>query len=552
MCAAHEDAVTLIFPPLIESNFGSFFPATAVLAAFLEQNGVRCVQEDLNEAFAMYLLSEEVLPRIAAGKVPGAPLGSMTAAAARWSMKNRDSLVDEQGRHWFGNSYEGTDEGNSYVMEMLARPFQLDPGAEVLTVVNAGTHPVDAFERFYASSGIFERIPPKSPLIGISVPMGPQLGLSILLARMLKKRRPQTPVVLGGPTFSLMSLQDLEVLLNHHPAVDCVVRFDGEYPLLALAERARERAFSAEGVAGASYRRGNNICHEPPAPGPSVNTLPIPIYPREALGQIGDPTLGITQARGCYWGKCDYCDFVELFHDSQPFRGRHPDNFVGEIAALMDQTGIGKFRFITESIPPAFARRMSQLIIDRNIRISWNSFAMVDRRFDEDLLRLMVSSGCEFLTVGMETTNTRVLKLVHKSADRDENLRFLEAAKRVGMKLVINLIPDLPSTTYREAMATLEEVKKLADSIARVNVFPFEPTRSSNIGRHPEHFGLIRSNAAVNMGQAQYELNHLGSIDPAMTPVERAEVYNSYQTFSNHVSRRRLPRSLLVDVLFAK
>jgi hypothetical protein len=165
---------------------------------------------------------------------------------------------------------------------------------------------------------------------------------------------------------------------------------------------------------------------------------------------------------------------------------------------------------------------------------------MVDRRFDRDLLALMVESGCDFLVIGLETTNTRVLNLVHKSADREENLRFLRDARDVGMRLTINLIPDLPTTTYAEAMGSLADVRELADCVEQVSVFPFEPTRSSNVGRDPERFGLVRAERGT-AGMAQYALNHLNSVDPAMTDQERAEVIREYRGFAAAVNHRSAP-----------
>ena len=353
---------------------------------------------------------------------------------------------------------------------------------------------------------------------------------------------------------SLMTLADLDVLLCHHDSVDCVVRFDGEFPLLELARRATAGRFSADGVSGVSYRRDGVVHHEQPTPGPNLDTLPVPAYPVTALRRLSDSALSVIQARGCYWGKCDYCDFVKLFNGSRPFRGRYPKNFVDEIELLIRTTGRTRFRFITESIPPAFARRMSELIIERGLQISWNSFAMVDHRFDRDLLKLMVDSGCECLVIGMETMNTRVLNLVHKSADREENLRFLRDARETGMRLVINLIPDLPSTTYAEALESLNDVQSMSDCMAAVNVFPFEPTRSSNIGRFPSRYGLmpIMTGSASGNAQAQYGLNHLDSVDPAMTSEERADIHRRYRAFSEKISRRLLPRDLVASILFSQ
>jgi hypothetical protein len=260
--------------------------------------------------------------------------------------------------------------------------------------------------------------------------------------------------------------------------------------------------------------------------------LPPAEYDPALLGRLVGAEVGIVQARGCYWGKCDYCDFVELYDGSPPYRGRSVRTFLAELEHQIESHGVRHFEFITESIPPAFARRFSQAVIDRGLDIVWNSFAMVDRRFDAELLELMVRSGCEYLVIGMETTTTRVLKLVHKSADREENLRFVRDAHRAGMKLRINLIPDLPSTTLEEALAALQDVTELAECVESFQVFPFEATRSSEVGRSPEKFGLVVADVSGIDNQAQYALNHLGNIDPAMTEEQRRDVHRRYQDFA--------------------
>ncbi|WP_455355537.1 radical SAM protein [Streptomyces sp. SYSU K217416] len=191
---------------------------------------------------------------------------------------------------------------------------------------------------------------------------------------------------------------------------------------------------------------------------------------------------------------------------------------------------------MTESIPPAFARRMCKLLVERGLDITWSSFVMVDRRFDRELLELMAASGCEYLVVGMETTITRVLKLVHKSADREENLRFLNEAHEAGVRLIVNLIPDLPSTTYDEALQALRDVEALEHCLQAVSVFPFEATRSSRVGRAPEDFGLVVTEPEEGAWQSQFALNHLPNTDPAMTPAQRDEVHRRYFAFADRIN----------------
>jgi hypothetical protein len=510
-----------------------------VLSAFLRQNGIATTQDDLNDEFANFLLDGPLLSRLAAGKVAHLNSSSVTAAAARWAQRNKRQLLDNQGRLLLRR-----EDGGDYrhVIEILSRPFFTDGGVGAHWHIDQVRHPGDTYVAFYEWCAIAKRLPTDVSLIGISVPMGPQLLPALLLADHLKMVRPDVPIVFGGPTLSLMDVADSEKLLASHPAVNCIVRYDGEFPLLELAQQALAAKWNPGVVAGVSYLDGGQARHNAPDPGPNVNSLPPPDYPAPVLSRKAEPTLAVIQARGCYWGKCDYCDFVELFDGSPAFRGRHPESFVDEIELLINRTGIRRFRFITESIPPAFARRACKLLLDRHVDLRWHSFAMVDRRFDRHLLALMVEAGCDQLIVGLETMNTRVLKLVHKSADRDENLRFLRDARDVGMRLTVNLIADLPSTTYEEAEASLAEIRTMSDCFENVSIFSFEPTRSSKVGRSPERFGLIEAPASGSVGTAQYALNHYDSVDPAMTAAQRTEIYRQYRAFETEIQRRNAAR----------
>lgn len=525
--------VVLAFPPLIESNFGSFYPSTAVLAAYLERAGIAARQFDLNEPFADFLLSEPVLARMGAGQMADAPWDSVEAAVARWASRNRHVFYDEQGRHVLGTDRFGATTDYSYVMEIIARPLRVDASADVLRSA-AITDPGSPLLEYYRSGVLDGVVDEDTRIVGLSVAMGPQLAPALTLAKILKTQHPDVRFVLGGPTLSLMDTDTLGLLLTQQRAVDCVVRFDGEIPLAQLARQAIDGGWQPESVPGVSVLDGTGrVVHVAPGPGPGVDTLPLPDYPVEALQRLAAPALGITQARGCYWGKCDYCDFVELYDGSPPFRGRHADAFVDEVEQLVDRTGITRFRFITESIPPAFASRMADLLIERDLKVQWMSFAMVDRRFDRELLTKLARSGCEFLVIGLETMNDRVLALVHKSATREENMRFLSDAADVGLALHINLIPDLPSTTEEEAMAALEDIAQFQHCFEEVNVFPFEATRSSNIGRSPEQFSLVAGDIPTAPGQAQYLLNQFAGSDPAMDDAARARVWRAYRSFAD-------------------
>ncbi len=193
---------------------------------------------------------------------------------------------------------------------------------------------------------------------------------------------------------------------------------------------------------------------------------------------------------------------------------------------------------ITEAIPPVFGRELATALIQNAIYRPWYSFAMVHDLFDAKLFELLKKSGCHHLVIGLETMCTRVLKLMKKHATREKNLRFLREAKKAEMHLVVNLIPNLPTTTYEEAVSTLEDLNEFRDWLYRVSVFPFEPTKSSNVGKSPEGFGLIETKKEGVRAQSQFPENHFGSLDPAMSEVEHKSVLKMYRDVANDVNSK--------------
>ena len=529
--------VILVFPPLVERNFGGIYPSTAVLAAYLEQRGFPVEQIDLNAAFLEHVLSDEELTASSDGLYTRSQ--PATIAAARWTRRSlKDGTLSKA--EFLAGHHLARDPLDT-ILQLLVTPYSVDPDRTVLDGSIDDPLLSASYTGFF-NARVDHLVAPESTgvLLGLSVPMGPQLLPTLLLAAAVRAVRSpqQCRIVLGGPALSLLGDADLSRLLQQHPAIDCVVRFDGECPLSALAEQVAAGEWAPARVPGTSSGAQDGIVHVAPEPGPALNSLPAPHYSKAMLASAPHAVLGVTQARGCYWGKCDYCDFVEVYKGSPPVRARSPELVVADIRRLVEETGIRRYRIITESIPPAFARRFATLLGESGLDVRWSSFAMADKRFDTDLLRLMASSGCEFLVIGLESMVSRVLKLVHKSADREENRRFIRAARGAGIRLSINLIPDLPTTTKAEALAGLDDLEELADCVEKVQVFNFEATRSSRIGRSPSSFGLVSVPQINRVGQAQLALNTLPVDDPAMTSSERTEVLRAYRAFAARVNAK--------------
>lgn len=523
----------LAFPPIVETNFGGYYPSTAYLAASLKCSGHDVRQIDLNEDFALWLTQPEQLARFGAGdffpweqRAPAA----LECVASRILAKNRSKLFDAGGRHMFSDRNEAP----SYLLQWLGSAFRTDELISEIVDRIVDGDPRARFWQTFAS----DRLGSKAPdLLGVSIPMGTQILPGLCLAKAARDIWPNTRTVLGGPAISLMDDEDLAYMLRRCSFVDAVVRFDGERPLATLAGISGRNEWLPERVPGVAVKSTGHALFSPPEMGLPLNQLPVALYERELLAALHDPVFGVIQARGCYWGNCAYCDFIELYKGSPKYRQRPIEVLTSEMAALIRDYGAKRFSLITEALPPAYARRLSDVLIDGGMDVRWSSFVMVHHHFDQGLFRRLAESGCERLIVGLETMTDRVLALVGKHADAATNEAFVNAAGAAGIPLTINLIPDLPSTTAQEAMEALNRLKDLADKIDTISIFPFEATRSSAIGRDPLQYGLVPGGKTAN--QAQYASNRLEWSDPAMTPMERAEVHSLYSAFARYVNGRK-------------
>lgn len=533
---SQQAEVALIFPPLVQTNFGSYYPSTAVLAAFLSQRSIQSCQIDLNEEFAMFLLRPSALGEMAAGSFwPMRPraLDAMECVAARLLARNRDMLFNSMGRHAFS---ENTD-SPAHLINHIVRPLSVD--LPVNDLVQTGLDNLDVtpvYNDFLLWSAISKRLPCSVHTVGISVPMGPQLMPSLLLAQHIRAIRPDIMILMGGPTLSLMAEEDIALLLRNFPAIDALVRYDGELPLSGLVEQKRKGIWNPKLIPNISYSTHGEVTHNAPAPGLSLNNLPFAEYDHALLNTLVNPQIGVIQARGCYWGKCAYCDYVELYDGSPSFRSRSTPHVLQEMKRQIEVHGVRQFSLITEALPPGFARRLSNALIQEELHIKWHTFAMVDGRFSTDILEKMALAGCQNLVVGVENMNSRVLKFVRKAATQEDNIQFFIRTKTSGIGLIVNLIPNLPSTTYNEAMDGLAILREYRDCFSHVSVFPFEATMSSAIGRDPEAFRLTVVKQGEGVGQAQFSGNHLEIIDQAMSREERDRVIVEYQRFASEVN----------------
>ena len=120
----------------------------------------------------------------------------------------------------------------------------------------------------------------------------------------------------------------------------------------------------------------------------------------------GKPYQNITLvefARGCNF-KCDFCSITAYHGANQNHRPAR------EVAAEMEATGSKRFFIVDDNIvsQPAKVRELCRELIP--LKVGWVGQASIHIARDEELLELLVKSGCKGLLIGMESLDPANLR----------------------------------------------------------------------------------------------------------------------------------------------
>ena len=140
------------------------------------------------------------------------------------------------------------------------------------------------------------------------------------------------------------------------------------------------------------------------------DTTALPAYDLFDLDQyrkLGLPFALFTK-RGCAF-KCTFCPHSSL--EGRPYRLKSPKRVVDEIEHVTETTGATSFNFCDNSFncPKSHAEAICREIIDRRLKIKWQTGAMKPLRMTRDFCQLIKDSGCDYVGLSIESASEAML-----------------------------------------------------------------------------------------------------------------------------------------------
>lgn len=280
---------------------------------------------------------------------------------------------------------------------------------------------------------------------------------AVKVLRTAKEADPNIITLIGGIHSNFMFRETLD----RHPAVDYVVRGEGEETLPELLQALDARGDVSK-VRGIAYRKDGAVVMTPDRPFVKDLDALIPAWdlvdwPDYTFYVFPGSRLGLVQStRGCM-NACSFCS-QQLFWN-RTYRQRSPESFVSEIEHLRDRYGVTVV-MLSDEYPTRDRRRWERildLLIERQVGVEVLLETCVpDIIRDEDLMPKYVRAGIRHVYVGVEATNNGRLDLFKKSIQCEQSREALRILNDAGIITECSFVLGMPDETWESVRETLE------------------------------------------------------------------------------------------------
>lgn len=280
----------------------------------------------------------------------------------------------------------------------------------------------------------------------------------LLLAKIVKSVNPDSIVVFGGPHVTFLD----EEVLSGNTYVDIVVRGEGEFTMLELANYFIYGKGSLDDIRGITYKHKGAVVHTAGRPlMKDLDKLPFPERGILDLDGILSPirkSQTIITSRGCP-GRCKFCAASALAGGK--YRVRSMDNLINEITDLK-RKNVEMIIFGDDTVSVDLTRFLDLCDVLKNIGIKWSGECRVDV-MTKDLALILANSGCKSLQFGVESGSQYLLDQMGKNITINQIKQATKWCTDAGLGVMCTLMIGIPGDT----LVTIKQTLDFAETLQR-------------------------------------------------------------------------------------
>jgi radical SAM superfamily enzyme YgiQ (UPF0313 family) len=323
------------------------------------------------------------------------------------------------------------------------------------------------------------------PLVtGISIPFQLRARESLALTDRLRAAGSRCHITLGGHFATFES----ENILRNFPAVDSIVRHEGELTLRELCRRlVRDEPLAP--LEGAIVRTAGGWVDGGKRRLPPLDELPFPDRrgaPHDVMGISAAPIVG---SRGCY-ADCSFCCIYAWADnaDGARYRRRSVESIVEEMRAEYVGRGVRLFIFHDDNFfvprPEQNVQRYARLKVLLDDAGMTDVALVIKCRPNDvtpELFALLKSIGLLRAYVGIETNSDEGIVSLNRRITSDDNRRALGILRQLDVYHTFNVLIFDPEATLDGIERNIDFIEAFADTpsnFCRAEVYAGTPLKA--------------------------------------------------------------------------
>lgn len=326
-------------------------------------------------------------------------------------------------------------------------------------------------------------------VVGISIPSMAQFVPGMTLAHMIREAGITCHITVGGPHITM-----LRERIARTPAlfslIDSAVMFDGEAALLQLCEAIQSNGDFAA-VPNLIYRDGNTIRMNERKESAKIGTLPQPDFDGLPLDRYLAPelVLPLMTARGCYFGKCAFCN---VGYGEPEFSLLRSETLASQMQDLQRRYGVRQIFFSDEALTPRTMRELSQIMRRDGTQLLWGGCARFEKPLTADLLRQVYDGGGRMFLFGLESASEQIMQRMVKGTTLEHMHRILRESTEIGIWNHTFFFFGFPGETLQDAQETVNFLYEHQEHIHSAAFGTFLLEVDAPAHKFPKSFGISK------------------------------------------------------------
>lgn len=330
------------------------------------------------------------------------------------------------------------------------------------------------FEYIYSASNFFRyyfekyqllKVCKENPdIIGFSITTAEQLIPALTFAKVLQENNSNIKVFLGGSYISRVA-HNLVMDSRFTSLIDCVLRGYSEKTIINLMQAYQsERGF--EHIDGILYKKGSDIIDNPIPRYKFTNNVPFPDFDNLPFDLYFSPykKLPIELSKGCYWGKCQFCEL-----NGEIYTAKSAERIFAEIEYLHSRYHVSHFPFVSASPSPKLLYAIATMIKEAHLKITWTTMIRPESYIDEHFAQRLYDGGMRLAKIGFESGSQKMLDAMSKGLNVESNKKVLDALFHSGINIHGYFMYGYHGETLSDVKKTrsfIKEVQPMLTSMA--------------------------------------------------------------------------------------